>query len=499
MKEFTIITPPEYEALVLEVIGGIGVAQLKEVTGEFEKPGDIGESSVAFRGLYERFHETYKSLVEITFFEPEWEDLSKAELSEFTYDPEGTVDRFNTRIEECIKNFERAQELEARREAMRARRLLVSKAELERGKALLGDELKRCLGVGVVDLQSLQRLFEYLQRFEDVNYQMVEISPERGYIFVAGPENRREWVENLFSILEVKNIFEVLNSREILLKIDAELHKEAFKECREEIERLRLFIEREEEVNVIKGHIDKILKDQCTPALGKARFLDHMLRILSNEEVPVLRMKVISVIQGWIPEDKVHVLDKALHNLEDRMGEQFIVHYKTPSPEEKAPTPRTTIKPRFLDPAFTLMSLRGWPSTHEVNPAIITIFVFSLQFGIMFGDVGQGLIFLILGLLLSRKFKKGITSKLATMFVPMGIFAIIFGFLYGEIFLIEGIIHPILFSPIHQVGKLFKFVLGIAVLEMCIGLAIGSINAVKEGHILGPIGQHGAGSGPQSE
>lgn len=38
MKEFTIITPPEYEALVLEAIGRIGAAQLKEVTGEFESP-----------------------------------------------------------------------------------------------------------------------------------------------------------------------------------------------------------------------------------------------------------------------------------------------------------------------------------------------------------------------------------------------------------------------------------------------------------------------------
>jgi vacuolar-type H+-ATPase subunit I/STV1 len=494
VMEFTIITPPEYEALVLEAIGRVGVAQLKEVSGEFEQPKDDDKVSLIYKTLYEKFHGTYKKLVEITLFEPEWEDLSKEELREFTYDPEGTVDSFLYSINDCIERLDRSRELGGRREAMRARGLLVSKVEMERAHSSEYDEGKRCLGVGVVDIQYRSRITEYLKRFEDVSYKLAEASPKIGYIFVAGPDERREWVETIFSLFEVKNLFEVLTTRDDLLVLDAELHQETFKECKEEIEKLRLQVERGEEVNVLTGQIEKILKDQCTPTFGKARFLDHMLWILSNEAAPVLRMKVISVIQGWIPEKKIQVLDEAMHDLEKRTGELFLVKYKDPSPEEGAPTPRITLKPRFLDPAFTLMSLRGWPSTHEVNPAIITIIVFSLQFGIMFGDVGQGLIFLLLGLLLSRRYKSGMTSKLATMFVPMGVFAIIFGFLYGEVFLMEGIIHPILFSPIHDVGKLFKFVLGIAVLEMCIGLVIGAINAVKEGHILGPVGQHGAGS-----
>jgi len=112
----------------------------------------------------------------------------------------------------------------------------------------------------------------------------------------------------------------------------------------------------------------------------------------------------------------------------------------------------------------------------------------------MFGDVGQGLIFLILGFILNRKFKRGIASKLGVMFFPMGILAIFFGFLYGEVFLVEGIIHPLLFSPIHEIGNLMKMVLGIAVLEMSIGLAIGAINEYKAGNIWGALGEHGAGA-----
>jgi len=80
------------------------------------------------------------------------------------------------------------------------------------------------------------------------------------------------------------------------------------------------------------------------------------------------------------------------------------------------------------------------------------------------------------------------------MFVPMGIFAIFFGFLYGEVFLVEGIIHPLLLSPLDEIGKLMKMVLGIAVLEMSIGLAIGAVNEYKAGNIWGALGEHGAGA-----
>jgi len=199
-------------------------------------------------------------------------------------------------------------------------------------------------------------------------------------------------------------------------------------------------------------------------------------------------------VQGWIPEEKVPQLQNALHEIEQKTGESFLVDFGDPSHGEKVPTRRPELKPSFLNPAWTLTSLRGWPSIHEINPSLITILVFSLQFGIMFGDVGQGAIFLILGIILSRKYRTGMVSKIAVMFVPMGIVSIAFGFFYGEIFLVEGILHPILMSPLHEMGKLFKIVLGIAVLEMSLGLVLGAVNAVKEGHILGVVGEHGIGA-----
>jgi V/A-type H+-transporting ATPase subunit I len=99
----------------------------------------------------------------------------------------------------------------------------------------------------------------------------------------------------------------------------------------------------------------------------------------------------------------------------------------------------------------------------------------------------------MLGFILPRKFKSGLAQKLGVMFVPMGIFAIIFGFLYGEFFLIEGVLHPLYISPLHSINTLMKMVLGIGVVEMSAGLVLGAINQYKEGNIFGVLGEHGLG------
>jgi len=236
----------------------------------------------------------------------------------------------------------------------------------------------------------------------------------------------------------------------------------------------------------------KDLESKYISLLGKVASIDHVLKTFSDEGVPILRLKELTIIQGWVPEDKLPILKQELDNVDKQTGEQLLVHFERPTPEEKMPT-NLTVQPNFFNPAITLTKLRGIPSAHEINPTLVTIITFSFQFGMMFGDVGQGLLFLILGFLLPKKFKTGLAPKLGVMFVPMGIFSIIFGFLYGEVFLIEGIIHPLLLSPLHNIGMLMKIVLGIAVLEMCSGLVLGAINQYKEGNVIGVIGEHGIG------
>ena len=486
MKKFTIITPPEYEHQIVRELGARRVVQLKAVSGvDVERLRKTGERIVDFKGLYEKFQDEYKALEESTILELEGMDLEADKLREFTEDPAASVEGFLARFREVQ---EKIKEVDARREEGE-KKLVEAKLWLESLKALEPEELKKCLTVGLADLSIQQRLNEYIKRFEDLSSKVVEFSSDQVYVFVFGPEERREWVETIFLIFEVKDIFEVLNTQDILLAIDAGRREEVIKEYEQEVQELQALTEAEAEYEQIKA--------EYAPVLGNAKFLDQMLRILSDESVPVLRTNVISVVQGWIQEDNVHALDKIIDDLQKKTGELFYLEYEDPGHDDHAiPTPEPEMSPSILQPAWKLTSLRGWPAANEINPMYITILVFSFQFGLMYGDIGQGALFLLAGIFISRKYKRGMMSKIGTLFIPMGIFAIIFGIGYDSIFLKEGLLfnhNQFMPNPISETTTLMKWVFKIATVEIVFGLVLGAINQWKAGHKWGILGEHGLG------
>jgi V/A-type H+-transporting ATPase subunit I len=496
MKKFTIITPPEYEHQIIGELGAARVVQLKAVSGmDVERLRKTGERIVDFKGLYEKFRDEYKVLEESTILKLEGLDLEANELSLFTEDPAASVDDFLAKFQEVQ---EKIREVDARREEGE-KKLIDTKLRLESLKALEPEELKKCLTVGLADLSIQQRLNEYLQRFEDLSSKIVEFSSDKGYVFVFGPEERREWVETIFLIFEVKNIFDVLNTQDILLAIDDGRREEVIKEYEHEVQELQILTEAEAEYEQIKA--------EYSPVLGNAMILDQMLRILSDESVPSLRTNVISVVQGWIHEDNITTLDTIIGDLQKKTGELFYLEYENPGHDDhNIPNPEPKM-PKILQPTWTLTKLRGWPSVMEVNPNYITVLIFSFQFGLMYGDIGQGLIFLILGYYMSRKSTRGLSYRVGGLMVPMGISAIIFGFAYDSVFLIEHSIshwlhdahltlpfqYPIMPNPVLETTKLMLLVFQIAMLEIVFGLILGAYNQIKAGNPVGAIGEHGLG------
>jgi len=84
----------------------------------------------------------------------------------------------------------------------------------------------------------------------------------------------------------------------------------------------------------------------------------------------------------------------------------------------------------------------GMPATGESDPSLILAVIVPIIFGFMFGDVGQGLVITLTGLLLGRRFPN------LKMLVPGGIVAIAFGFLFGSVFSREDIILALWLRPL---------------------------------------------------
>jgi V/A-type H+-transporting ATPase subunit I len=216
------------------------------------------------------------------------------------------------------------------------------------------------------------------------------------------------------------------------------------------------------------------------------------------------------VIHGYTPERMIPDLRKAISGVEAQIGENLFVEVTELGHEdEHAPTPEMDFKPGFMQPAWILTRLRGWPSAEEFNPGYISVLIFCFQFGLMFGDIGQGLVYLLIGITLHKRFEKGMMKYLTTLFIPMGLAAVIFGFMYDSFFLVEHGIsnflhgahielpfhYPIMPNPVHEVGELMNLIFLVGAVEIVLGALLGAFNAFKEKNYVGMIGEHGFGMG----
>ena len=130
------------------------------------------------------------------------------------------------------------------------------------------------------------------------------------------------------------------------------------------------------------------------------------------------------------------------------------------------------------------VEMYGLPSYNELDPTILIGITYSILFGFMFGDAGQGLCLLTGGFLLYR-FKK---VRLAGIISCCGVFSTIFGFLFGSVFGFEDIIDAVWLRPqeamvnLPFIGKLntvfvVAVAIGMGIILMCMVLNI--INSAR--------------------
>lgn len=570
MKKVTIITPPEYEGLLLESLGKSQVIHFTKVTGsEYESLRDPSEEAIDYRMLHNRVNTRYKEVLDMVDFAVERQTPRLEELREFTLDPEGKadaiIDEATTLIEDVeekrerqhVENDKLVKELQAELDAERekfekekeklvgklADRVLLS-SRLESLQALEPEQVRSSFAVGVVKKDLIPKVAEYLRRYEGTYYRTAPISEDESFIFVFGSEETQKWVEALFLVFDIKDIFDTLDSQDILLVLDPAKRAEAIKkyeaqltkqgeeagpsEVPEEEKKIRekiteLESSNRQRISELRAEYDQKIKEneekhtkeiadlmgEQSEKIGKIDYYVNLLRMFSSRRVHILRGMVISILQGYTPESKVPKLRESIKKVEDRIGENLFVEVSDLGPEDKhAPTP-TLEMPSFLGPSWILTRLRGWPSAEELNPGYISVLIFCFQFGLMFGDIGQGLIYLAIGLALRNRFDRGMMRYLTNLFIPMGIAAIVFGFMYDSIFLVEHAIshwlhgaglhlpfhYPIMPNPVHEMGELMNLIFMIGAVEIVLGALLGAYNAFKEGNYVGMIGEHGFGMG----
>ncbi len=149
--------------------------------------------------------------------------------------------------------------------------------------------------------------------------------------------------------------------------------------------------------------------------------------------------------------------------------------------------PPTKLKnPKFFRPFEMFVKMYGLPGYNEFDPTIYLAITYSFIFGIMFGDVGQGLCFVIGGFLIYH-FKK---APLPAIMGTAGIFSVIWGFVYNSFFGFEGffpyeaLIHAkddmTTLPGLGSLNTVFVLAIAFGMFMILINIILGIINAVKQ-------------------
>jgi V/A-type H+-transporting ATPase subunit I len=162
----------------------------------------------------------------------------------------------------------------------------------------------------------------------------------------------------------------------------------------------------------------------ATPLLA-VRELSEVARRMLDEARVSGSMKRMAMISGYVPTRK-----------EEEMKVTFgrwIVQSQKIEGESKEGVPTLMQNNRALGIFQPITKEQGIPGGPEVDPTPLVAFVFPIFFGMMFGDVGHGLI-LTLFMLLVRQRSTGNMRQWANIFLVAGVSSIVFGVVFGEFF-----------------------------------------------------------------
>lgn len=153
----------------------------------------------------------------------------------------------------------------------------------------------------------------------------------------------------------------------------------------------------------------------------------------------------LAVVSGWVPGDRVAALREALALA---IGNRYQLTQRPPNVDELRLVPTLTRQARWLRPFAALVNNYGVPRYTEIDPTPLFALTFTAMFGMMFGDIGHGALIVLAGLLVPRLAYTRPLLLAAPLLITAGASSMLFGWLYGNIFGYEAIIHPLWISPL---------------------------------------------------
>ncbi len=188
------------------------------------------------------------------------------------------------------------------------------------------------------------------------------------------------------------------------------------------------------------------------------------------------------ILAGWIPQEDERKIRDALEKIES------IEVNMSDAKEEIRHRPPVKFKNNFLAKPFEYYTeMYGTPNYGEIDPSGFLALTYSLLFGIMFGDVGHGVILFIAAMIMYKV--KGM--ELGRLLIPCSISSTIFGFVFGSVFGFEHVLDgmyqklfgleekPIEVMESHMTMNIIYSAVGIGMVLVIVAMCLNIYSSIK--------------------
>jgi V/A-type H+-transporting ATPase subunit I len=200
-----------------------------------------------------------------------------------------------------------------------------------------------------------------------------------------------------------------------------------------------------------------------------------------------------SMIEGWMPRSEVEPIRSQLKTI---CADEIVMRDWS---SRDAPTQLENPKLPVLGIFEKLTTGFGIPKSNEVDPTVLWLVTYPLFFGFMFGDVGNGLVVMLVSTLFYLQKKRGLAIpdnaygglggvfnmviQGSPLLILSGLSAFVVGFLYGTIFgnvewfkMITGLPGPLWFEPFDNIRLMLRLSITIGVIHIISGLLLDIFN-----------------------
>jgi V/A-type H+-transporting ATPase subunit I len=199
------------------------------------------------------------------------------------------------------------------------------------------------------------------------------------------------------------------------------------------------------------------------------------------------------MIEGWMPTANISEVSAKLNTICE--GELVFRDWTS----HNAPTRLNNPKPLGIFEKLTIGF--GIPKSDEVDPTVLWLVTYPIFFGFMFGDVGSGIVVMIVSGIIYMYKKRGLVIpdnsfgmggvfnmviQGSGLLIFSGTAALVVGFLYGTVFgnaqwfrMLTGLPGPLWFEPFEHIRLMLRLSITIGVIHIISGLTLDIFNKAR--------------------